>query len=464
MTSDAENSLSKAISEIKSILQERLTTARPVLEQHGKDESFHTPSRYPDAVAYVRSTEEVSQVVSICSKYKIPVIPFGAGSSLEGHLMAVNGGISVDLNEMKSIISVNDEDMDTTVQPGVTREELSQHLRHSGLFFPVDPGAEASLGGMVATKASGTNAVRYGTMAENTLSLTVVLANGKIIKTGTRSRKSAAGYDLTRLFVGSEGTLGIVTEITLRLYGLPEGLSAAFCQFDQIGDAVNTVIETMQLGIPVARIELLDDLQIKAINGYSKTDFPEKNSLFLEFHGTPDSTKENACQVGELVEHNNGSDFQWASNEEERNKLWAARHSAGYAAKSLRPGCEMWPTDVCVPISKLADCIVETKQDLKDSFLIAPIVGHVGDGNFHLVLLINPEDPREIEEAERINDRLIERALSMEGTCTGEHGIGLGKMSALKKELGADCIELMRSIKLAVDPDNIMNPGKIFYG
>jgi D-lactate dehydrogenase (cytochrome) len=448
-----------AIAEIKALLGDRVSTAQAVREQHGKDESYH-PSVPPDAVAFARSTDEVSQIVRVCAKHKVPVIPYGTGTSLEGHVAALHGGISVDVMQMNRIIEVNAEDLDCRVEPGVTRKELNEHLRDTGLFFPIDPGANASIGGMTATRASGTNAVRYGTMRENVLALTVVLADGRVIRTSKRARKSSAGYDLTRLFVGSEGTLGIITEITLRLYGIPAAISSAMCSFPTVKDAVDTVIQTIQSGIPVARIELADALQMKAINTFSKMTLPETPTLWLEFHGTEAGVAEQAEMVQALASEHGGTNFSWTTLPEDRRKLWQARHDAAYANRTLRPGTQLWATDVCVPISRLADCITETQKDLAQSFIPAPIVGHVGDGNFHLTLLLKPEDPKEVEEANRINDRLVKRALAMEGTCTGEHGVGYGKLDFLIAEHG-EAVSVMRAIKQALDPDNIFNPGKI---
>jgi D-lactate dehydrogenase (cytochrome) len=390
----------------------------------------------------------------------MPMVPFGAGTSLEGHVIPIAGGLSIDLTRMNRVLKVNVADLDASVEPGVTRKQLNEHLRDTGLFFPIDPGADASIGGMTATRASGTNAVRYGTMRENVLSLTAVLADGRVIRTARRARKSAAGYDLTRLFVGSEGTLGIITEITVRLYGIPEAISSAVCSFESIEGAVNTVITTIQSGVPVARIELLDDIQIAAVNRYSGLDYPVRDTLFLEFHGTPNSVKEQAEAVQAIAAENGGGIFHWASQAEDRAKLWQARHDAAYANKALRPGCDIFATDVCVPISRLAECITETKRDLKQSFLIAPLVGHVGDGNFHLTVVLDRNNPDEIAEAERINERLVMRALAMDGTCTGEHGIGFGKMKFLIAEHG-EAVSVMRAVKIALDPRNLMNPGKI---
>ncbi len=449
-----------ATDELKALLGDRVSTNATVRDTHGKDESWHHPHR-PDAVVFPNTTEEVSEVVKICARHKLPVVAYGTGTCLEGNVIPHHGGVVVDLLNLDQVLRVSAEDLDCTVQARVTRKQLNEYIRDQGLFFPIDPGADASLGGMAATRASGTNAVRYGTMRENVLALTVVLADGRIIKTSRRARKSAAGYDLTRVFVGSEGTLGIITEVTLRLYGIPEAMASAVCSFDTLSGAVDTVIQTIQLGIPVARIELLDDLEMDAVNKFSKLDYPVKDTLFLEFHGTEAGVKGQAETVQELAAENGGGDFKWATKAEDRNKLWAARHDVTYASKALRPGCEIWATDVCVPISRLAECILETKKDLADSFLMAPLVGHVGDGNFHLGFLINRDDPKELEEAERLNDRLVMRALAMDGTCTGEHGIGLGKMKFMTAEHG-EGVAVMRAIKKALDPDNIMNPGKIF--
>ncbi|WP_334129541.1 FAD-binding oxidoreductase [Sneathiella sp.] len=451
--------IDQVIAKLSKLLGDRCSTAAAVRDQHGKDESWHTVEA-PDAVCFATSTEEVSAIIRICAAHKVPVIPFAAGTSLEGHVNAVAGGISIDLNHMNAILRVSPEDLDCTVQPGVRRKQLNEYLRDTGLFFPVDPGADASIGGMASTRASGTNAVRYGTMRENILSLKVVLPDGRIISTGHRAKKSAAGYDLTKLYIGAEGTLGIITEITLRLYGIPEAISAATVSFPDIEGAVQSVIQTIQNGIPVARIELLDDVQVDAVNRYSKLDLPVQPTLFLEFHGSNASVREQAEQVSAICRDFGAGDFQWTTQAEERTKLWQARHDAAYAAIALRPGASLWATDVCVPISRLADCIRETKKDLDESFLVAPLVGHVGDGNFHLCFVIRKEDPAEMAEAERINARLVERALSMDGTCTGEHGIGLGKIKYMHLEHG-EAVEVMAALKQALDPDNIMNPGKI---
>ena len=447
------------LASLRRLLDCRLSTSAAVCTQHGKDESYHPPHP-PDAVAFPRSTDEVSAIVKLCADHKTPVIPFGTGTSLEGHVAALAGGVCVDMSQMNRVLHVNAEDLDATVEAGVTRKQLNAHLRDTGLFFPIDPGADASLGGMAATRASGTNAVRYGTMRENVLALTVVLADGRVIRTARRARKSAAGYDLTRLFVGSEGTLGVITELTVRLYGIPEAISAAVCAFSTIESAVDTVILTIQNGVAVARIELLDDLQMAAINKYSKLDHKVAPTLFFEFHGTPAGVAEQAGLVQAIAAEHGGQDFRWATTPEERSKLWQARHDAYYAALAMRPGSKGLATDVCVPISRLAECISETKQDLARSPIPYALVGHVGDGNFHLVFMIDPNRPEELAEASRLNDRMVARALAMEGTSTGEHGIGYGKMEFLVAEHG-EAVSVMRSIKKALDPNGILNPGKI---
>ncbi|MCF8481545.1 MAG: FAD-binding protein [Rhodospirillum sp.] len=444
---------------LRALLGDRLSTAAAVREQHGRDESYHEPMP-PDAVAFARSTEEVVAVVKACAAHKVPVIPFGTGTSLEGHVCAVRGGVCLDVAGMNAVLEVRPEDMDVSLQPGVTRKQLNEYLRDTGLFFPIDPGADASIGGMVATRASGTNAVRYGTMRENVLSLTVVTPDGRVVRTGRRARKSSAGYDLTRLFVGSEGTLGVVVEVTLRLHGIPEKIASAVCPFPDVRAAVDTVITIIQTGIPIARVELLNAAQIDAVNRYSKLDNRVAPTLFFEFHGTPNHVAEQIEMVQAIVGEFGGSDFQWAETQEDRDRLWNARHMAFYAAIAMRPGHKGISSDVCVPISRLADCIVETEEDLKSSTLFTSIVGHVGDGNFHVLVLIDPEDPASLEEAKAINDRVVARALAMDGTCTGEHGVGTGKITYLEEEHG-EALDLMRRIKRALDPDDIMNPGKI---
>jgi len=452
-----------AVGRLRVLLGERLSTNPTVRDHHGRDLTWHEPHS-PDAVAFPLSTEEVSGIAKLCSELAIPMIPYGAGTSLAAHVMAPKGGVCIDLSRMDQILKVNAEDLDAVVQPGVTRKRLNEYLRDTGLFFPIDPGADASIGGMTATRASGTNAVRYGTMRENVLALTVVLPDGQVVRTGSRARKSSAGYDLTRVFVGSEGTLGVITEITVRLYGVPEAMSSAICSFSSIEGAVNTVIATIQSCIPIARIELLDEVQIEAINCYSKLSLPVQPTLLLEFHGTRAAVAEQAGSVQALAEDNGGQHFKWTAEEDERKKLWQARHDAYFAALALRPGAQGWITDVCVPISRLADCIRETKADLAVTYLKAPLVGHVGDGNFHLILLVDRDDPKEIAEAERLNDRLVRRAISMGGTSTGEHGIGSGKIGYLEVEHGREGVDLMRALKRAIDPQNIMNPGKIVTG
>ena len=447
------------IDKLRARFGERLSTSVAVREQHGKDESYHTPAA-PDAVVFARSTEEVAEVVTLCAADKVPVIAFGTGTSLEGHVAALQGGICIDLSQMNRVVRVSPEDLDCTVEAGVTRKQLNDYLRDTGLFFPIDPGADASLGGMTATRASGTNAVRYGTMRENVLALTVVLADGRVIRTARRARKSAAGYDLTRLFVGSEGTLGVITEITLRLYGIPEAIMSAVCPFPSVEAAVDTVVATIQAGVPIARIELLDAMVMDAVNKYAKLDYAVAPTLFFEFHGTPRGVEEQVAQVKALAGEQGGTEFRWASLAEERSKLWQARHDAYYAALALRPGSKGWATDVCVPISRLAECISETRRDLDRATVTAAIVGHVGDGNFHLAFMLNPDKPEEQAEASAINDRMVQRAIAMDGTCTGEHGVGYGKMDFLIAEHG-DAIAVMRTLKQALDPDNIMNPGKI---
>lgn len=450
-----------AIADLRALLGDRLSTSEAVRDHHAHDESWHPPHR-PDAVAFPASDAEVAAVVRACAAHRVPVVAYGTGTALEGAGIPERGGVVVDLQHLDRILRVSAADLDATVQARVTRDQLNAHVRDLGLFFPVDPGADASLGGMAATRASGTTAVRYGTMRENVLGLTVVLADGRIVRTSRRARKSAAGYDLTRLFVGSEGTLGIITEVTLRLAGVPEAVAAAVCSFDTLAGAVNTVIQTIQLGVPVARVELLDDVQVDAVNRFSGLAHPVRDTLFLEFHGSATGVREDAELVQQIAAEHGGGSFAWAEGHEARQRLWAARHDVAYANKALRPGCGLWATDVCVPISRLADCILETKRDLQASFLTAPIVGHVGDGNFHLCFLVRRGDPREVAEAERLHERLVARALAMDGTCTGEHGIGTGKMRFLEAEHG-EGVDVMRAVKRALDPLGIMNPGKVFH-
>ena len=453
--------VAEALAELKALLGARATDAAAVREHHSHGESYHPPAA-PDVVCFPASTAEVAAIARISQRHRLPLVPFGAGTSLEGHVHALEGGISVDLREMNQVLQVSTDDLDVTVEAGVTRLQLAKALRNTGLMFPIDPGADATIGGMTATRASGTTAVRYGTMRENVLGLTVVLADGRIIKTGTRARKSSAGYDLTRLFVGSEGTLGIITEVTLRLHPIPDAVSAAVCSFETMQGAVDTVIATIQLGIPVARIELLDSVQMDAINRYSKSAYPATPTLLFEFHG--DSEEHLARQADTVqtvaVDHG-GHRFEWATRLEDRERLWQARHNAHYAALALRPGCRSWPTDVCVPISRLAECVVETAEECRGASFPICLVGHAGDGNFHLMYLVNPEDPAEVDEARRLNERLVHRALAMGGTCTGEHGVGYGKIKYMAAEHGP-ALDVMRTIKQALDPDNRMNPGKVF--
>jgi D-lactate dehydrogenase (cytochrome) len=440
---------------------ERLSTALAVREQHGRDESpFSVPP--PGAVLFAESTADVSEAVRLCSQYFTPVIPYGAGSSIEGHLLAVRGGLSIDVNRMNQVLAVNAEDLTVTVQPGVTRKQLNEAIKDTGLFFPIDPGADASIGGMSATRASGTNAVRYGTMRENVLALEVVTASGEVIRTGTRAKKSSAGYDLTRLFVGSEGTLGLITEVTVRIYPLPEAISAAVCSFPTIADAVRSTIETIQLGVPIARVELIDANSVRVVNAHSKLSLREEPMLLMEFHGSPAGVKEQAETVQEIATAHDGKAFEWATTPEERTRLWTARHNAYFAAIQSRPGCRSITTDTCVPISRLADCLLESVAEADASGIPYFLVGHVGDGNFHFGYLVDPANDEERDRAEGLNERLIARALAMGGTCTGEHGIGLHKMQFLEAEAGKGAVDMMRTIKRALDPHNILNPGKIF--
>ena len=440
----------------------RVSTAQAIRDHHGRDESPYAPM-LPDAVVFAGSTDDEVAVVSLCAQYRVPLIPYGVGTSIKGHLLAVHGGVSIDLSGMNQVLAVNAEDLTVTVQAGVTRKQLNEEIKSTGFFFPIDPGADATLGGMAATRASGTNAVRYGTMRENVLGLTVVTAEGKVIRTASRARKSSAGYDLTRVFVGSEGTLGVITEVTLRLYPQPEAISAAVCSFPSVAAAVATTITTIQMGIPIARCELLDALTVKAVNAHSKLDLPELPMLLFEFHGSASGVKEQAEAVQQIARDHGAQDFHWASTPEERTRLWTARHNAYFACLQLKPGSRSFTTDVCVPISRLAECIEETLRDIEQSFLPAPILGHVGDGNFHVAILADPADPREAQEAERLNQRVVQRALTMDGTCTGEHGVGLHKMAFLIEEHGDDAVDLMARIKRSFDPLNIMNPGKIVH-
>jgi len=448
------------VDEIKTLIGDRLSTSKAVRDHHGTDSSPLYGTQAPDAVAFAESTGEVAEIVKICARQKCPVIAYGTGTASEGHFIAPYGGICIDLGAMKQILRVSEEDMDVTVQAGVTREQLNTDLRYSGLFFPVDPGADASLGGMAATNASGTTTVRYGSMRENVISLTVVLADGRVIRTASRARKSSAGYDLTRLFVGSAGTLGIITEATLRLHGLPESIAAAVCQYQDVHHAVNTVIETIQTGIPIARIEILDATLMKIVSEYSKLDYAARPTLFLEFHGSESGVAEQVESFKEISARYGGGGLQWATHAEDRNQLWKARHDAHHAVRALSPGTTYLHTDVCVPISSLADCIFQTQNELKELGITAPLIGHVGDGNFHLGLPFSPDDVEQIKQVHAINERLTMRALAMDGTCTGEHGIGVSKLDYLIAEHG-EGVDVMRSIKVALDPDNIMNPGKM---
>jgi D-lactate dehydrogenase (cytochrome) len=446
---------------LKKRFGERCSTAMAVREQHGRDESpFEVPP--PEVVVFCECTQDVAEVVALAAEHAVPVIPFGVGSSLEGHLLAVQGGVSIDLGRMARIVSVQPEDLTVTVQAGVTREQLNREIRDTGLFFPIDPGANATLGGMSATRASGTNAVRYGTMRENVLALTVVTASGEVIHTGTRAKKSSAGYDLTRLFVGSEGTLGVMTEITLRLYPQPEAVMAAVCSFPSIEAAVTTTIQIIQMGVPIARCEFLDTNAVRAVNKHDRLTLREGPMLLMEFHGTPSGVKEQVATVEDIAREQGGLAFEWASTPEERTRLWTARHHAYFAGMQSRPGCRTVTTDTCVPISHLAECLLATVAEVEASGLPYYIVGHVGDGNFHVAYLIDPLIPQERETAEQLNLQLVQRALSLDGTCTGEHGIGLHKQGFLVDETGAGTVEMMRTVKRALDPKNIMNPGKIF--
>ncbi|WP_338617945.1 FAD-linked oxidase C-terminal domain-containing protein [Pigmentiphaga sp. CHJ604] len=439
---------------------DRLSLNASVREHHGRDESPY-PAVPPDAVVFAESTEDVVAAVQACAAHGVPLIAYGSGSSLEGHVLAIEGGITLDVSRMNRVLSVNPDDLTVTVQAGVTRKQLNNEIRDTGLFFPIDPGADASLGGMAATRASGTNAVRYGTMRDNIVSLTVVTAQGKVIRTARRAKKSSAGYDLTRLFIGSEGTLGIITEVTVRLYPQPEAVSAAVCNFPSVDAAVAAVIQTIQMGIPVARVELLDTATVRALNLYSKLTLRETPLLLFEFHGSPAGVEEQATTVQEITREHGGMDFEWAVHPEDRNRLWAARHNAYFATLQLRPGARASSTDVCVPISRLADCIRATNADLAQASFPTCVVGHVGDGNFHVQMLLDPDSEAEWAEAEAINRRMVRRALDMDGTCTGEHGVGLHKMQFLAEEHGEDALALMRQVKQAFDPLNILNPGKI---
>jgi D-lactate dehydrogenase (cytochrome) len=460
----SERAASKAVEMVVRALQSRfgnrVVTSRAVREQHAHSQTW-LPVEPPDAVVFPQTGEEVAEIVRLCAAERVPVISFGAGTSLEGHVNAPFGGICIAFRDMNRIVAVHAEDLDCVVEPGVTRKQLNEHLRDQGLFFPIDPGADATLGGMAATRCSGTNAVRYGTMKDNVLALKVVLANGETMTTARRAKKSSAGYDLTRLMVGSEGTLGVITEITLRLAGIPEAIAAGICPFPSVEAACNATIATIQSGIPVARIELLDALQVKACNAYSKLTLPETPMLFVEFHGSEANVKEQSEGFGAIAQAVGGGPFEWATRAEDRTKLWQARHDAYWAGRALRPGAQAFATDVCVPISRLAECVTATQRDLAQSSLIAPILGHVGDGNFHVTLLVDIADPGEAARARGVYERMIERALAMDGTCTGEHGVGQGKIKYLLAEYGPAALEVMREVKQALDPHGILNPGKI---
>jgi D-lactate dehydrogenase (cytochrome) len=460
MTSAASLRIDAAIAELKQLLGARASDAAAVRDHHSHGESYHPPAP-PDVVCFPATTEEIVQIVRISERFELPVVPFGAGTSLEGHVQALRGGITIDLRDLNRVLRVSAEDLDATVEAGVTRLQLNKALRNTGLMFPIDPGADATIGGMTATRASGTTAVRYGTMRENVLGVTAVLADGRVVTMGTRARKSSAGYDLTRLFVGSEGTLGVITEVTVRLHPVPDAIAAAVCAFDSIKGAVDTVIATIQLGVPVARIEILDDVQMDAVNRYSKTSYAVAPTLLFEFHGDTDRyVSEQAAVVEALASERGGHGFEWATRLEDRERLWHARHNVHFAALALRPGCRSWATDVCVPISRLSDCVLETKADHADLPFPVCLVGHAGDGNFHVIYLLDPSSPQELAQARRLNDRMVGRALAMGGTCTGEHGVGYGKMKFLEAEHG-EGLEVMRAIKRALDPENRMNPGKI---
>ena len=453
----------ECLAALKARFGEQMSTAQIVREQHGRDESAYTDVPPPAAVVFAQSTRDVADALALAEQHCVPVIPFGVGSSLEGHLLAVQGGISLDLGRMNRVLSINAEDLTVTVQPGVTRKQLNDEIRSTGLFFPIDPGADASLGGMCATRASGTNAVRYGTMRENVLALEVVTASGEVVRTGTRARKSSAGYDLTRLMVGSEGTLGVITEITLRLYPLPEAVSAAICSFPSIEAAVRTTIQVIQLGVPIARVELIDANTVRMVNAHSRLSLMESPMLLMEFHGSPASVKEQAETVQDIASEFGGQAFEWATTPEDRTRLWTARHNAYFAAIQSKPGCRAISTDTCVPISRLADCLLDSVAEADAAGLPYFLVGHVGDGNFHFGYLIDPALPAERALAEELNHKLVMRALSLGGTCTGEHGVGLHKMDFLVQETGAGTVDMMRTLKRALDPKNILNPGKIFH-
>ena len=456
---DADD-LAAVVGTLRERFGERCQTSEAIRGQHN-NMATSVNRQPPDAVVFPHSTEDVAGIVGLCAERRVPVIPYGAGTSFEGHVNAPFGGVSIDLQQMNRVLAVHAEDLDCSIEPGLTRKALNSHLRSTGLFFPIDPGADASLGGMASTRASGTNAVRYGTMKDNVLNLTVVTADGRVIETGRRARKSAAGYDLTRLFIGAEGTLGVITALTLRLQGIPEAIAAGVCPFPDVESACNATIATIQSGIPVARIELLDALQVRACNTYSKLALPESPCLFVEFHGSEAGVAEQSARFGEIAADLGGGPFEWATVAEDRTRLWQARHDVYWAGFTLRPGAKTIPTDVCVPISRLAECVTETQNDIAESRLTAPIVGHVGDGNFHVGLLVDDADLSEMDRVEAFMERLVRRAIRMEGTCTGEHGVGQGKARYLEEEFSAPTLDVMRAVKQALDPRNIMNPGKI---
>jgi D-lactate dehydrogenase (cytochrome) len=448
------------VERLSAVIGPRATVARSVLEQHGQSEAYHRVLP-PDVVVFPETTQEVVEIVRLCASLRVPIIPFGAGTSLEGNTAAVAGGVCFDFVRMNRVLAIHASDMDVVVQPGITRKQLNAELRGTGLFFPIDPGADASIGGMTSTRASGTMAVRYGTMKDNVMALEVVLADGRVIRTGKRARKSSAGYDLTRLLVGAEGTLGVITEVTLKLHPLPQAMSAAVCSFDTLQNAVDTAIAVIQSAIPVARIELVDDIMMRGINSHSKLGYREAPTLFFEFHGSETGVAEQAETAETIAADHGGRGFEWAKAAEQRSRLWHARDNTLYAGLGLRPGARATITDVCVPVSRLAECLTETRKDADASGLVAPIVGHVGDGNFHMLILIDPANPDDVVRAKALHARMVARAIAMEGTCTGEHGIGLGKIGFLVDELG-DAVDVMRSIKRALDPQGLMNPGKIF--
>jgi D-lactate dehydrogenase (cytochrome) len=455
-----QRAMDEAITALAARFGNRLVTSRAVCEQHGNTTTW-IPNEPPDAVVFPQSTCDVQDIVRICASHGVPVIPFGTGTSLEGHVNAPFGGVSIDFRDLNNVLAVNSQDLDCIIEPGITRKQLNEQLRDQGLFFPLDPGADASLGGMAATRCSGTNAVRYGTMKDNVLALKAVLANGELITTGRRAKKSSAGYDLTRLLVGSEGTLGVITELTLKLSGIPEAISAGHCEFPSVEAACNAAIATIQSGIPIARMELLDALQVKATNLYSKLSLPEAPMLFVEFHGSPAQVAEQSERFGDIARDLGAGAFESATRSEDRTRLWQARHDAYWAGRALRPGAQAVATDVCVPISRLSECVTETQRDVATHNLVAPILGHVGDGNFHLTLLVDMADADEVRTARGLCERVVDRALAMDGTCTGEHGVGEGKMKYLAGELGGPALAAMLAIKRALDPGNIMNPGKI---